>query len=56
MPTPFPVQMVSPDTMLFDGEAEMVLHREDYILRGHGWIACGEPRAQSADAIEYYCE
>jgi adenylate cyclase len=39
-----------------DGEAEMVLHREDYILRGHGWIACGEPRAQSADAIEYYCE
>ena len=27
MPTPFPVQMVSPDTMLFDGEAEMVVCR-----------------------------
>jgi len=39
-----------------DGEAEMALHREDYILRGHGWIACGEPRAQTAEAIEYYCE
>jgi class 3 adenylate cyclase len=39
-----------------EGEADIVLHREDYILRGHGWIACGEPRAQSADAIEYYCE
>ncbi|MBW8905442.1 MAG: adenylate/guanylate cyclase domain-containing protein [Betaproteobacteria bacterium] len=39
-----------------EGEAEMALHREDYILRGHGWIACGEPRAQTAEAIEYYCE
>jgi len=39
-----------------EGEAEMVLHREDYILRGHGWITCGEPRAQAADTIEYYCE
>jgi len=39
-----------------EGEAEIVLHREDYILRGHGWIACGEPRAQTDDAIEYYCE
>ena len=39
-----------------EGEAEMVLHREDYILRGHGWISCGEPRAQDGDSIEYYCE
>jgi class 3 adenylate cyclase len=39
-----------------EGEAEMVLHREDYILRGHGWISCGEPRAQAGDSIEYYCE
>src|SRR5690349_10864168 len=39
-----------------EGEAEIVLHREDYIMRGHGWIACGEPRAQTDDAIEYYCE
>ena len=39
-----------------EGEAEIVLHREDYILRGHGWIACGEPRSQTDDAIEYYCE
>jgi hypothetical protein len=39
-----------------DGEPEFVLHREEVVLRGHGWIACGEPRAQSADVIEYFCE
>jgi adenylate cyclase len=39
-----------------EGEAEFVLHREEYVLRGHGWITCGDPRAQASDALEYYCE
>jgi adenylate cyclase len=39
-----------------EGEAELVLHREEYILRGHGWITCGEPHSQAADPLEYYCE
>jgi adenylate cyclase len=39
-----------------EGEAEFVLHREEYILRGHGWISFGDPRAQSSEALEYYCE
>lgn len=39
-----------------EGEQEVVLHREEYVLRGHGWIACGEPRSQAGDALEYYCE
>jgi hypothetical protein len=36
-----------------DGKGELVLHREDYILRGRGHIALGQPRAQSAETIEY---
>ena len=39
-----------------EGEQELVLHREEYVLRGHGWISCGEPRSQAADPLEYYCE
>jgi len=39
-----------------EGEAEFVLHREEYILRGHGWISFGEARAQSGEALEYFCE
>ena len=39
-----------------EGEPEFVLHREEFILRGHGWIAFGEPRAQAGEALEYYCE
>jgi adenylate cyclase len=39
-----------------EGEQEIVLHREEYVLRGHGWISCGEPRSQVPDPLEYYCE
>lgn len=39
-----------------EGEHEMALHREDYVLRGHGWIAFGQPRAQASEAVEYFCE
>jgi class 3 adenylate cyclase len=39
-----------------EGEAEFALHREEYILRGHGWITFGEPRAQASESLEYYCE
>ena len=39
-----------------EGEAEFALHREEYILRGHGWISFGDPRAQASEALEYYCE
>jgi len=39
-----------------EGEPEFALHREEYILRGHGWIAFGDPRAQATELLEYYCE
>jgi class 3 adenylate cyclase len=39
-----------------EGEPEFVLHREEYILRGHGWISFGDPRAQASDPLEYFCE
>jgi len=35
---------------------ETVLRREESTLRGHGWLAFGQPRAQSADLLEYWFE
>ena len=39
-----------------EGEREIALHREDYVLRGHGWISFGRPRAQARDVVEYFCD
>jgi adenylate cyclase len=39
-----------------EGEPEFMLHREEYILRGHGWISFGDPRAHAAESLEYTCE
>ena len=39
-----------------DGEKEILLQREDLTLRGHGWIAFGQPRASTTDIVEYFCE
>lgn len=39
-----------------EGEGEIALHREDYVLRGHGWIAFGQPLGRAADALEYFCD
>jgi adenylate cyclase len=39
-----------------DGEREVVLHREEYVLRGSGWIALGQPRGKSMSVLEYVCE
>ena len=38
-----------------DGEAEAVLRREEFALRGHGWISLGQPRAANPEAVEYNC-
>src|SRR3982751_212056 len=39
-----------------EGEQELLLQREEYVLRGHGWISCGEPHSLATDPLEYYCE
>jgi hypothetical protein len=33
-----------------------VLRREELTLRKHGWIAFGQPRAETPDVVEYFCE
>jgi adenylate cyclase len=40
----------------FDGEPEMVLRREEMMLGKHGWITFGQPRADTVDIVEYFCE
>ncbi len=37
-------------------ETEIVLQREEFPLRKHGWIAFGQPRASTSDLVEYFCE
>jgi len=43
--------------VLIDGDTEdTVLRREEFVLRGHGWIACGRPKHEANEAAEYFCE
>jgi adenylate cyclase len=39
-----------------EGDKEIVLRREEFTLRGHGWIAFGQSRAASVDVVEFFCE
>ncbi len=39
-----------------EGDREVILRREEFTLRGHGWIAFGQPRASATDVIEFFCE
>ena len=39
-----------------EGDREIVLRREEFTLRGHGWIAFGQPRASATDVLEFFCE
>lgn len=40
-----------------EGETgETALRREELPLRGHGWIAFGQPRQDAAEVLEYWCE
>jgi adenylate cyclase len=39
-----------------EGEDEMLLRREELVLRRHGWIAFGQPRASTPEVVEYFCE
>ncbi len=38
-----------------EGAAEVFLRREELMLGKHGWIAFGQPRAETNDVIEYFC-
>jgi adenylate cyclase len=39
-----------------DGDSEILLQREEVILRKHGWIALGQPRASTEELVEYFCD
>ena len=39
-----------------EGEAEIVLQREEFTLGKHGWIAFGQTRTDAAEVVEYFCE
>ena len=39
-----------------EGDREIVLRREEFTLRAHGWIAFGQSRAAATDVVEFFCE
>ena len=39
-----------------DGDREIVLRREEALLRGHGFITLGQSRSTATEFVEYYCE
>jgi len=39
-----------------EGDRETVLKREEFLLRGHGWITFGQSRTDAAEVLEFYCE
>jgi adenylate cyclase len=39
-----------------DGDQEVVLRREEFTLRGKGWITFGQSKATATDVLEYHCE
>lgn len=39
-----------------DGDKEIVLRREEFTLRGRGWITFGQSRATATDVLEFACE
>ena len=38
----------------FEGDREFILHREEVVLRGHGWLAFGTSFSGAADKVEFY--
>ena len=39
-----------------EGDKEIILRREEFTLRGHGWIAFWQTRATATDVLEFFCE
>jgi adenylate cyclase len=39
-----------------DGDREIVLRREEALLRGHGFITLGQSRATASEFVEFFCE
>jgi len=42
--------------VMVDGDKEVVLRREEFTLRGNGWICFGQSKTTASDILEYFCE
>jgi adenylate cyclase len=42
--------------LTIEGDREIVLRREESILRGHGYIALGQSRDTASEVVEFFCE
>jgi adenylate cyclase len=42
--------------LALDGAEEIVLRREESMLRGHGFITLGQSRATATEVVEFFCE
>jgi predicted component of type VI protein secretion system len=42
--------------VLVEGDREIVLRREEFTLRGKGWIAFGQSKTTATDILEFFCE
>ncbi len=42
--------------VMVEGDKEVVLRREEFTLRGRGWIAFGQSKTTATDILEYFCE
>src|SRR5229473_1321744 len=39
-----------------EGDLEIMLQREEMMLRRRGWLSLGHPRAEGGEAVEYSCD
>jgi adenylate cyclase len=39
-----------------DGDAELLVRRDELTLRKHGWIAFGQPRSAGVEAVEFFLD
>jgi adenylate cyclase len=39
-----------------EGDEELILRREELVLRKRGWITCGQPRAGTTEVVEFAVE
>jgi adenylate cyclase len=42
--------------VMVDGEQEVLLQREEFTLRKHGYISFGQPKVAAKDVVEFTCE
>ena len=38
-----------------EDDREIAIHKEQFTLRGHGWLAFGTSRATATDVVEFFC-